>query len=185
MVELFHLVDCCCLPFSGTLNTLFQPVGTRGQYFLPFKLGGNLLCFHAIQGHTVDTLDHLGGLIVYVPVFRVIRVFHIAIGRLSHRLARIALDLILIRRFLEMSRAYHSLNRLRIGASSFSPSAVSMLSETATRRIPPLIHEGVYSSTICRIRSSAAVFICTGIRSWIDQRRCPLWLAMPLGDSAA
>ena len=82
------------LAFSGTLNTLFQPVGTRGQYFLPFKLGGNLLRSHAIQGHTVDTLDHLGGLIVYDPVFGVIRVFHIAIGRLSHRLTRIALDLI-------------------------------------------------------------------------------------------
>lgn len=36
----------------------------------------------------------MGGLIVYDPVFGVIRVFHIAIGRLSHRLTRIALDLI-------------------------------------------------------------------------------------------
>ena len=82
------------LAFSGTLDTLFQPVGPWGQNFLPLKLSGNLLRSHAIQGHTVDTLDHLGGLIVYDPVFGAIRVFHIAIGRLAHRLARIALDLI-------------------------------------------------------------------------------------------
>lgn len=39
-------------------------------------------------------LDHLRGLIVYDPAFRIVGVLHVAVGRLTHRLASIALDLI-------------------------------------------------------------------------------------------
>ena len=96
----------------------------------------NLLRSIPLQGHTVNPAYHLGRFLVHNPVFGIVRVLDVAIGRLSHRRSpALPLILLLMRRFLLMSRAYHSLNRLRMGASSFSPSAVSMLSETATKRM--------------------------------------------------
>ena len=50
--------------------------------------------FHYTSNDTVNMLDHLRGFIIYDPAFRIVGVLHVAIGRLSHRLACIALDLI-------------------------------------------------------------------------------------------
>ena len=82
------------LALSGALNALFQPIGTRGKDFIPFKLRGDLLRPVALQGHAVNPPNHLGGFIIYDPSFRIVGVFDVTVGRLAHRLACIPLDLV-------------------------------------------------------------------------------------------
>lgn len=82
------------LTLSRALDALFQPIGTRGKDFIPFKLRGDLLRSVALQGHAVNPPNHLGGFVIYDPSFRIVGVFDVTVGRLAHRLARISLDLV-------------------------------------------------------------------------------------------
>ena len=54
----------------------------------------NLLRSIPLQGHTVNPAYHLGRFLVHNPVFGIVRVLDVAIGRLSHRLTSIALDFV-------------------------------------------------------------------------------------------
>lgn len=54
----------------------------------------DLLRSETVQGHTVNALDYQGGFIVHKPAFRIVGVLHVTVGRLSHRFACVALDLI-------------------------------------------------------------------------------------------
>ena len=82
------------LSLSGALDALFQPIGTWGKDFVLFKLGCNLFRSVALQGHAVNPPNHLGGFVIYDPLFRIVGVFDVTVGRLAHRLARISLDLV-------------------------------------------------------------------------------------------
>ena len=82
------------LSFAGPFNAFFEPVGAGRQDTVLFKTCCNLLCSITIQGHTINPTNHLGGLLIHDPPFGIVRVLDIAVGRLPHRLARIALDLI-------------------------------------------------------------------------------------------
>ena len=82
------------LALSGTLDALLQPISARCKDFIPFKLRGDLLCPVALQGHTVNPPNHLGGFVLHDPAFRIVRVFDVPVGRLAHRLTRISLDLV-------------------------------------------------------------------------------------------
>ena len=88
----------------------------------------------SVHCHTEYSPDNSSGFFVNNPAFTAVGIFHISIWRHTHSPA-LPLILLLIRRFFEMSLAYHSLKRFLIGASSFSPSAVSILSDTATSLI--------------------------------------------------
>lgn len=82
------------LALSGPLDTLLEPVGPRGEDTFPLKLGGDLLRPKPVQGHAVNVSDHLGRFIVYDPTLRIVRVFDVPVGRLSHRLTGVPLDLV-------------------------------------------------------------------------------------------
>ena len=79
---------------AGAFDALREPVGPRGQDIVLFKLGGNLLRSHAIQGHTVNVSEHLCRFIVHDPTLRIVGVFDVPVGRLSHRLTGVPLDLV-------------------------------------------------------------------------------------------
>lgn len=49
------------LTLSGLLDALFQPIGTRGKDFIPFKLCSDLLRSVALQGHAANPPNHLDG----------------------------------------------------------------------------------------------------------------------------
>ena len=70
------------LTLSGPLDALFQPIGTRGKDFIPFKLRSDLLRPVALQGHAVNPPNHLGGFIIHNPSFRIVGVFNVTVGRL-------------------------------------------------------------------------------------------------------
>ena len=79
---------------AGAFDALREPVDPRGQDTVLFKLGGNLLCSEALQSHAVNAAHDLGCLVIHDPMLRIVRVLDVTIGRLTHRLTGIALDLI-------------------------------------------------------------------------------------------
>ena len=82
------------LAFSGPLDALLEPIGPRGEDTFPLKLGGDLLRPKPVQGHAVNVSDHLGRFIVHDPTLRIVGVFNVPVGRLSHRLTSVPLDLV-------------------------------------------------------------------------------------------
>lgn len=79
---------------SWAIDALLTPVSDGGEDFLLGQFCGDLLCSIALQGHAVNPVDYLGCLLIHDPPFRIIRVLFVAVGRRSHRLAGVALDLV-------------------------------------------------------------------------------------------
>ena len=71
-----------------------QPICARSKCSILFKLRRDLFRSEPVQGHAINTLDYLCRLVVHYPAFRIVGVFHVTVGRLSHRFACVALDLI-------------------------------------------------------------------------------------------
>ena len=94
--------DSGAVPHTGTaqftlswaIDALLTPVSDGGEDFLLGQFCGDLLCSIALQGHAVNPADYLGCLLIHDPPFRIIRVLFVAVGRRSHRLAGVALDLV-------------------------------------------------------------------------------------------
>lgn len=82
------------LAFAGALDALFKPIGSRREDLFLRQLHRDLLCPEALQGHAVNPPHHLGRFFIHDPAFRIVGVLDVAIGRLAHRLARVALDLV-------------------------------------------------------------------------------------------
>lgn len=80
--------------FPRTIDALFTPIGDGGKDFLLGEYCGDLLRSIAIQSHSEYAADHLGGLLIHDPLFGIVGVFLVAIGRRPHRFAGVALDLV-------------------------------------------------------------------------------------------